>query len=113
MARRGAELDAPLADQALWWQEQARECLQLARDADDISSAAALIGRGIGCLDMLAKLTGAYAPTKLVVGSVNGPDWAELRTVIFDALQAYPSALESVTSALGAYVERKSKELPP
>lgn len=62
--RKQIALDAPLADQVNWYQEQARECLFRAMDADDLSNAGTHIARGLECLNMLAKLTGSYAPQK-------------------------------------------------
>lgn len=111
--RAGIRADAPLVERAKWLENKSREWLARAEEGDVVADILLCVREARACLDLQAKLLGAYAPVKVdaTVSVLAAPEWTELRADILAALERHPEAKADVLAAIEA--RAVTKQLPP
>jgi hypothetical protein len=88
-----------LLDQIRDLQKKALSILSKAEAAKDYRAATGAIREARGCLELLAKLLGELNE-RPQINILIAPEWLSLRTVLLEALEPYPEARISVSTAL-------------
>lgn len=88
-----------LLDQVRDLQKKALSILSKAEAEKDYRAATGAIREARGCLELLARLLGGLKEGQ-TVNILIAPEWLSLRNVILEALEPYPQARISVSTAL-------------
>ncbi len=88
-----------LLDQVRGLQKKALNILSKAEAAKDYRAATGAIREARGCLELLARLLGELNEGQ-TINILIAPEWLSLRNVILEALEPYPEARISVSTAL-------------